>query len=185
MAMQVQPLWSVFLASRSGREFSYSTASAIKKKKWRWKCSPGSDAALGMGISKGQIQTCPPDYSLVTCILMIPGSRLGSWLIPPEMLAQVSLPKVQGLDDTVAIPGPLCISMVCLLAHRAKSLLLCLPLSWSTSAGFPGRTQRHKKSHNPSNLLTHHKYVFSLLRLHLAAQTHEHQDLFLVFGFCC
>lgn len=64
LAMQVQPLWSVFLASRSGREFSYSTASAIKKKKWRWKCSPGSDAALGMGISKGQIQTCPPDYSL-------------------------------------------------------------------------------------------------------------------------
>lgn len=98
--------------------------------------------------SEGQIQPCPP-----VCSLLHPcAPRLVSWLILPEVLDQVSLPKVQGQDDIVAIPGPLCTSIlpcavVFFLAHMAKSQLLHLPLSRSMSAGFPGRAHRNKNSH--------------------------------------
>lgn len=59
-----------------------------------------------------------------------------------EKLAQVSLPKAQGPVDVVAIPEPSCstilsCAMVFLLAHGAKSQLLCLPLAWGTSAACP------------------------------------------------
>lgn len=103
-------------------------------------------------------------------------ARLVSWLISPEMLARVSLPKLWGQDDTVAIPGTLCISFLpcamCLHAHSTKSQLSCLPLSWNSVQDLLGGLRGIKivTSHNLSKILFH-EFVFSLLRLHLSAQT--------------
>lgn len=117
-----------------------------------------------------------PPSLLLPCTLVLPGARLVSWLIPSEMLAQASFPRLR--DKMTLWPS----------LNRSASpscpvpWFACLPTGLNHSScafhcpgarlqDFLGRLRGIKIaiSHNLSKLLIQ-EYVFSLLRLHLAAQ---------------
>ena len=151
------------------------------------KVPKGTDPALSPSLLPPSVAACTP--------VLVETTR-ASQLIPAEMLAQVSLPKVQGQDDVVAIPEPPCstilsCAVVCLLALGAKSQRAChwpgaclqdfLGLLWCVAT-----TKRHEHDHQSQLEQTFGlRAWFFLAQAPLVCAKHEHEDLFLVFVFCC